>query len=164
MHLCIFKDAHIGQSFLDARLPVEAVAMHEVASARDAGTILNGLFAAKALVVHPAVEHVGAHQQLVVIVDGEVTILQAVVGYLSSTAQEPKRAFPFVKHLLSHGRHPFGRNKSHGHMSSTYQGGVCLVGKVVGTEIVTAHIAQQGTDAGTLAIQVEYVELLSWTD
>ena len=49
-------------------------------------------------------------------------------------------------------------------MPSTYQCCIGLIGQIIGTEIVVAHIAQQITDTRTFFIQIEHIELFARAD
>ena len=164
LHLGVFKDAHVGQTFLNAVLLVQTVALPKVRATRDASAVGHGLLAAETLIVHPAVEHVRAYIELVVVVYRQVAVLGGLVGHFALTAQQPEGAFPFIEDLFGHGWHPLYRHQLHRYMATPHQSRVGLINQVVGAEVVTTYIAQQGADAVALLIQVEHVELLTRAD
>ena len=88
LHFGIAEDAKIGKALLHTGLAIKAVQALHGALAGDTGTVLHLALPAVALVVEPAVKHIGAHAQLVVVVDGEPLVVDAVIGFLALLAEK----------------------------------------------------------------------------
>ena len=93
----------------------------------------------------------------------QVLVYQTVIGRLAVLAQQMEGLAPQAERLLGHIRHPGHRHQTQGD-TPRHQGRVRLIGQVIRTEIIATHVAQEVTDAGTLAVQVRHIELLARTD
>ena len=164
LHFKIAEDTHVIQTLLHTSLTIQTIQVLHGTPAGNTGTVLYLTLLTVRLVVQPPVNHVGTHPQLVVIINTQPLIIHTVIRSLSLLSIKIEGPFTYIKRLFGNRRHTGSRHHAHSDMSAGHQSRICLIGQIVGTEIIASHIAQQGTDAGTFSVKIGHIKLFARTD